>query len=593
MLFDRSTPHRDEWRWLLREVRPIARYQVVALIFTIASGALGLLSPLVLKWLIDSVLPNRRWRALAVATALLFGTAALRELANAFAVYLRTIGVERLVYGLRLRLFKQLQRLPAAFHARQPVGDLVQRVERDVGLVGDLGSDIAAAAVRMVIDMSMTIAALLVLDWRLACAIVPLLPGLALVRHHYRTRLQQSARETRDAYGRQSNLLNEALSGAVQIQLLGAEARFARHYARLGLATLKRFLHQRRLELTFAFLSTITISGGTALVVGYGGWRVITGSLSAGGLVAFYTYVANIFTPLNTAVELYSRLNRVSASIRRLIEIENAPDTLEDAAGAVPLTAPPRVVSCTSVRFAYGAEPPTLYDIGLSLRAGERIALVGESGCGKSSLLKLIPRLYDPTEGCLAIDGRDVRSLPLQSLRHSISVVPQDAMLFCGSVRDNLRLGNLAATPDEIARAAAIAGLTEVVDKQPAGWDTMLGPMGSGLSGGEKQRLAIARALIQGRPILVLDEATSALDAASEDRLLTRLESWSAGRIVIVVSHRLAVARWASRVVVLSHGEIVEDGPHERLYRDGTRYHALWQRRGALQSVASPAAVLS
>ncbi len=575
-----------EWRWLWIEVRPLARYQAAALLCTVGAGALGLVGPLVMKWLIDRVLPQQRWDALAIAAGALFGASTLRELLTASGTYVRTLGVERLVYRLRLRLFKRLQVLPAAFYARQPVGDLVQRLERDVGLVGDLGSDIAATGVRMVIEISITAATLVVLDWRLASIVVPLLPVLAFVRHRYRGRLQQGAREVRDAFGQQSNLLNEALTGVTHVQLLGAEPRFARRYAHLGLKTLERFLRQRRLELTYAFLSMTTIAVGAALIVGYGGARVMQGHLTAGGLVAFYAYVGSIFMPLNTAVELYSRMNRVRASIRRLMDIEEVPDRLDEPSVAASLATRPQALTWTKVTFGYDPGAPTLRGIDVTLGTGERVALVGESGCGKTSLLKLIPRLYDPTSGAIAIDGGDLRAFSLHDLRKAISVVPQDAMLFSGTIRDNLRLGRLDATSNEMMQAAAIAGLTEIVEKLPCGWDTPLGPMGSGLSGGEKQRLAIARALLQERPILVLDEATSALDAPSEDRLLTRLEPWCADRIVIVVSHRLAVARWAERIIVLSHGEIVEDGAHGVLYRPGTQYHALWQRRETLETAS-------
>lgn len=584
---------RDEWRWLWTEVRPLARYQAAAVVCMLAAGGLTLVKPLVIKWLIDTVLPGHHWPLLAVATAVLFASAVLRELTNASANYIRTLGVERLVYRLRLRLFKRLQNLPAAFHSRQAVGDLVQRVERDVGLVGELGSDIAAASVRMVIEIVVTIAAMVLLDWRLATAVLPLVPVLAIVRHHFRSALQESARDTREAHGDQSNLLNEALTGAVQVQLLGVQGRFARRYAQMGLETLRRYLRQRRLELTFTFLSTVTISAGTALVVGYGGLRVMTGSLTTGGLVAFIAYVSNIFAPLSTAVELYARANRVRASIRRLMEIERVPDTLEEAPAAAAVPEAPQALSCTGVSFSYGTEAATLRDIGLSVHAGERVAVVGESGCGKTSLLNLIPRLYDPTAGRVAIDDRNLTSVSLRTLRRAISVVPQNAMLFRGTVRENLRLGSLEATREDIAEAAAMTGLTAIVEKLPAGWDTALGPMGAGLSGGEKQRLAIARALIQRRPILVLDEATSALDAVSEDRLLAGLERWSAGRLVIVVSHRLAVARWASRVVVLNRGEIVEDGPHDVIYRPDTRYYALWQGRDAPQGTTCAVPVSS
>jgi ABC-type multidrug transport system fused ATPase/permease subunit len=337
---------------------------------------------------------------------------------------------------------------------------------------------------------------------------------------------------------------------------------------------------------------------GTALIIGYGGSRVIVGTLSAGSLVAFYSYIGQIFSPMSTATELYARLTRVRASVRRLMDLEYEPNPITDDKTAEPLPATPGLIVCTDVSFDYGrastitvnggdpnsvagvtdAGMGTLRGIDFDARAGERVAVVGESGCGKSSLLKLIPRLYDATAGRVEIDGRDVRTLRLRDLRRAVSFVPQEPVLFHGTLYDNLRHGAPGSTRRDMARAAWIACLTDVVSRLPNGWDAELGPMGVGLSGGEKQRVAITRALLQRRPILILDEATSALDAPTEHRILSRLERWCAGRIVIIVSHRLSAARWATRVVVMHHGEIVEDGTHDTLYRPGTHYHALWQR---------------
>ncbi len=244
----------------------------------------------------------------------------------------------------------------------------------------------------------------------------------------------------------------------------------------------------------------------------------------------------------------------------------------DGATGALAMTGTAGVDAGKSVGMS------TLRGIDFDARVGERVAVVGESGCGKSSLLKLIPRLYDASGGRIEIDGRDVRALRLRDLRRAVSFVPQDPILFHGTLYDNLRHGSPSATRHDMARAAWIACLTDVVSRLPNGWDTQLGPMGVGLSGGEKQRVAITRALLQRRPILILDEATSALDAPTEHRILSRLERWCTDRIVIIVSHRLSAARWATRVVVMHRGEIVEDGTHDSLYRPGTHYHALWQR---------------
>jgi len=585
-------------------------------------------SPLLMKWLIDEVLPRRSWRDLIIVAGLYFGlnigATALRAAGNLIGAR----GVMQCAFQLRRRLLARLIALPAAFYSAHPVGDLVQRAESDVSLVADLGSDLLPSVVNMVVQTVMTLGIMIVLDWRLTIIALPLAPVFEWLRHRYRTILRKNSEAVREASGVQSNLLNELLTGITQIQLLGAERRVARRYTRLNLRSQRARWEQRWNEVLFTFTAMSLIALGSALILGYGGARVMRGELTAGSLVAFYSYIGGIFSPLSMATELYARLNRVRASVRRLLDIEQAPNEIRDRDDAVPLTERPQLLVCTGVTFRYRADAdadadantdndtdsdaeakakagadadgadvnadgdidmrtpalaPTLALSGADFdaRAGERVAIVGASGCGKSSLLKLLPRLYDAESGRIEIDGCDVRTLQLRSLRQAISFVPQEPILFQGTLRDNLRHGCPTATPQDIDRAMRIACLTDVVARLPDGLNTELGPMGAGLSGGEKQRVAIARAILQDRPILILDEATSALDARTEHRLLARLKSWCTHRIVIVVSHRMSASRWADRVVVFDGGKVIEDGSHDALYQPGTFYFDLWDHNSA------------
>jgi ABC-type multidrug transport system fused ATPase/permease subunit len=573
----RSDSSAPEWHWLWREVRPFWAYQAANLCCIVLYAALLLGPPLLLKWLIDDVLPHRRWGALAIASGLVCAFYAGRILINSTGILINGIGVQRLIFRLRTRLLRHVQGLSPAFYAQHPVGDLMQRLEQDVIVVGELGSVVMPSLIRVVVQTGMTVSAMIFLDWRLACIVVPLMPLFAHVRRRYRSILRQSAEEVREAAGQQSSLLNEMLTGAIQIQLLGAERRLLRRYTRLNLRTMKRQLGQRRNEQLYTILEMCVIAFGTTLIIGYGGTRVFAGALSAGSLVAFYTYVGNIFAPMETAVELYARLHRVRACVRRLIAIDREATDIRDLQDAAPLSLPLRTLVCRDVSFQYTPERKTLRHVNLEVKAGERLAIVGESGSGKSSLLKLIPRLYETEGGRVEINGRDIREVQLRSLRQAISFVPQDPILFQGTIRENLRHGSPTATPDQIEHAAWIACFTGVVERLPKGWDTELGPLGAGLSGGERQRLAIVRALLQSRPVLVLDEATSALDLPTELTLLSRLESWCDGRLVISAGHRLSTARWANRVVVMNSGTVSEYGTHDALQHAGTQYYALWQ----------------
>jgi ABC-type multidrug transport system fused ATPase/permease subunit len=620
----------DEWRWLWRQILPYLHYEIGSLVFVLLASAASMTSPLLMKWLIDEVLPRRSWRDLIIVAGLYFGlnigATALRAAGNLIGAR----GVMQCAFQLRRRLLARLIALPAAFYSAHPVGDLVQRAESDVSLVADLGSDLLPSVVNMVVQTVMTLGIMIVLDWRLTIIALPLAPVFEWLRHRYRTILRKNSEAVREASGVQSNLLNELLTGITQIQLLGAERRVARRYTRLNLRSQRARWEQRWNEVLFTFTAMSLIALGSALILGYGGARVMRGELTAGSLVAFYSYIGGIFSPLSMATELYARLNRVRASVRRLLDIEQAPNEIRDRDDAVALTERPQLLVCTGVTFRYrgdtdadadantdadtdsdsdaraeakagadgdGADvnadgdidtrAPTLAPaLALSgadfdARAGERVAIVGASGCGKSSLLKLLPRLYDAESGRIEIDGCDVRTLQLRSLRQAISFVPQEPILFQGTLRDNLRHGCPTATPQDIDRAMRIACLTDVVARLPDGLNTELGPMGAGLSGGEKQRVAIARAILQDRPILILDEATSALDARTEHRLLARLKSWCTHRIVIVVSHRMSASRWADRVVVFDGGKVIEDGSHDALYQPGTFYFDLWDHNSA------------
>jgi ABC-type multidrug transport system fused ATPase/permease subunit len=574
----------DEWRWLLRQLRPFIRYEIGSLVLVLFASAVSLMAPLLMKWLIDHVLTRRAWRELIVVTVLFFavsvGGHAFRSAANLIAAG----GVLQCAFHIRRRLLTNLATLPPAFYAEHPVGDLMQRTEADVSLVADLGSDLLPSVVTMAVQSVMTLVIMIALDWRLTLVTVPLAPVFEWQRLRYQRRLRQRSEEVRDASGAQSNLLNELLTGMTQIQLLGCERRVLRSYARLNLRSQRARWRQRKTELMFGVTTMTIVALGSALIVGYGGARVMDGQLTAGGLVAFYSYVGGIFAPLSMATDLYARLTRVRASLERLLEIDRAPNAIRDADHAATLHGRAGRIVCTGVEFKYAPDKPALVGVDFAARTGERVAIVGASGCGKSSLLSLLPRLYDVDDGCIEIDGRDVRAVQLRSLRQSLSFVPQEAILFQGTLRANLGQGCPGATWEELERAMRIACLTEVVERLPEGLNTLLGPMGAGLSGGEKQRVAIARAILQDRPILILDEAMSALDARTERRLLAGLESWSQGRIVIIVSHRLAAAKWADRIVVVDGGRVVEQGTHAKLYRPGTAYFDLWEQGEAVMA---------
>jgi ABC-type bacteriocin/lantibiotic exporter with double-glycine peptidase domain len=556
-----ATRGSEEWRWLWREVRPFVGYQVSALVLMLLGVAIYALNPLLMRALIDDVLPHRRLDLLVGITLSFLAVYVGSNVLSSIGRTINQLAVLRLASRVRMRLVKHLLALPPSFHAQRPIGDLIRRVEDDVALVGELGAEHVPTITRAAVQGAVTLVTMATLDWRLTCVIVPLVPLYGYVRQHYRTPLRQNAQAVRDTSGHQTSLLNELLAGAMQIQALGAERRLSRRYHRLNLRTMRARWRQHQTEVRFTVANTSIVALGFALIVLYGGSRVITGSLTPGGLVAFYSYLGLIFGPLMMASESYARLGRVRASIARLVEIERVPEPLRDASHAVAVAPHPERVECHEVTFSYLPGRPTLRGVDFIARAGERVVLIGPSGCGKSSLLKLIPRFYDVEQGQVTVDGIDVRDLQMRSLRDAISFVPQEPLLFDGTLRDNLRHGCPTARSEEIDRVLWMTCLTDLIAQLPHGLDTELGRIGGLLSGGERQRLVVARALLQDRPILILDEATSALDPTTEHRVLERLHPWCDHRVVIVVSHRSSAPLWADRVVTFQNGRAVSDDP--------------------------------
>ncbi len=318
------------------------------------------------------------------------------------------------------------------------------------------------------------------------------------------------------------------------------------------------------------------IALGTIATLGYGGYEVFVGALTVGGLVAFYSYLARLFDPLNAAVDIYSRFNRLSASIRRIVEVIEKTPTVSESPGAVHLPSPSRgYVELQGVSFSYGKGTPVVDGLELKLEAGEKVALVGISGSGKSTITKLIARLYDVNQGAVYIDGIDVRDARLESLRTKVCYLMQDAVLFDRTLRENLLLGKPSATNKELIEALETADLGELIGRLPQGWDTPIGPKGNFLSGGERQRLALARLVLQNPSVLLLDESTSALDVPSERKVFTNLVERFADKTIVFVSHRISALKWVDRIVVLNGGTVEEQGTHDRLIGNGGLYALL------------------
>ena len=525
----------------------------------VIASMLVLLDPLIIRLLIDDVIPYRRWTWLPLIAAAFFLTYAARLSFDSLASMLSFRAIQKMSFRLRLSLLRHLQHLPPAYHDKRPVGDTLHRLQVDVDQVGVLSGEVIPGSLRMITTFTLVMSTMLVLNARMTVIIIPLIPVFVLTRRHFHDRLRRSSDAVQEESGKMIGFLEEHLSSIVQVQLLSCEIREARRFARLAGGAVRAQMKRRRTELFFGSLLYLIVITGMASVLYYGSYQVMTDQLTAGSLIAFYGYTLQLFIPLYGVVDVYAKLQRAGASIRRLMEITESEPTLKDRPGALVLEEnAPGTIELKDVSFSYDDNRPLLTGINLRLDPGERVALVGTSGNGKSTIARLIARLYDAQAGTVAVEGLDVRDIKLKSLRSSVIFVPQDPVLFDMSLRENLLYGNTQASQEELDKIVSLAQLESLIARLARGWDEPLGPRGNRLSGGERQRIALARALLQRPRVLILDECTSALDAHTERLLLKGLDEFLKNVTMIVISHRPYPLKWADRIVSMTYGHIEE-----------------------------------
>jgi ABC-type multidrug transport system fused ATPase/permease subunit len=567
----------SELRWLGSQLRPLLGWNILGLLSIIVSSILTLLDPLIIRWLIDVALARRAVRLLLLGTVG-FGAVYLSQLGFSYAAYLLGFLVsQKLSFRVRVRLIRRLHLLSARYYENAPTGEILYRLEQDVDRVGELGGDILPSLIRMAVVGSMVLVTMGILNLRLTMIVAPLLPLFYFLQRRYLGRLRHEAESTQQQMGTISSFLQEHLLGMAQLQLLNRTATHGRKLARALASGAHAQTTQRLAEVRFSAASMSVIVVGSALILGYGGYDVIGDRLSVGGLVAFYSYVIRLFEPMTAAVDLQSRLQRVGASIRRIAEIlGNEQVTGGNGRPRQRLTRGRGVeLEFRDVYFSYRRDRTVLERLSFRIAEGEKVAFVGPSGCGKSTIGHLATRLYDPDEGSVLVDSIDVLDLGERNLRSVITAVPQEPVLFNTTLRENLLYGNPSATRRDLNHAISLAQLSELIRRFPRGLDEPLGPMGRKLSGGEKKRVALARAFLQGPQILILDEVTSGLDGPTVTSLLKSLDSFRQGRILILISHKPSAIGWADRIIVLDWGKIVDEGNHDELMRRCDFYRRL------------------
>jgi ABC-type multidrug transport system fused ATPase/permease subunit len=571
----------SEMRWLFRQVRPFLRWHIASFLCMSIGSFLALLSPLVLKWMIDIVLPGRRVGLLVVAVGIIFLCHQGRAVLTTVGGYLTMVAAQRLALGLRLQLLRHLDTLSADYHEGTPVGTSMYPLKEPIDEISYLGSDLVPSILRTLLATVLTLGTMLILNPRMTLAILPLIPVFVLTRKHFRNRLERDADTVQHNQMAWSSFLQEHLSSIVAIQLLrreGRQERTAFHLLGTAVRSLTRLF---RTGVSFTFFTSLTIGLAMASVIGYGGWSVLAGTLTVGGLVAFYTYLAQLFEPLSGVAETYARAQKTFASIRRVQAVLALEATINNSRTAIKFPQDrPWTIELADVRFGYPRSGGLLCIAHLGIPAGEHVAIVGENGAGKSTLAKLVARLYDVDSGSISVAGHDVREIDIESLREQVCYVPPHPALFDTTLSGNLRLGKDTASEGELKEVMDYVGLATWSNTLPEGLNQRIGPAGHRLSGGQRQRLGIGRAILQRPRILILDEATSSLDAGSEQQLLSSLRSILRGTTIVVISHRLSALLCVDRVIVLEAGHVVEDdvptvllgnsGAYSRLFSTGS-----------------------
>lgn len=554
----------------------------------IGNGHRPLRVPFVGEWLHALALPRSTMLVLccSAAVAIGIGTGILTY------TYTHTMGnvARRLAFGLRGRLFGHLQRLSLRFHDKQRAGDLTLRLTTDIQAIQEVVANGATLTLVNALLLAGMAGLMFWLDWQFALVALSVSPILFLVVFRYTRRIKQAAKIARKSDGLLASLTHETLASIRVVQGLGREEEQEKRFEAQNQQSLDASLEGIRYQARVAPLVDVLAGVGLCMVMWFGAERAAAGQVTIGDVVVFFAYVTNLYAPMRALARLDNATARASIGAERVGDILRIEQEVRDLPGAVPAPQLSGAISFRGVTFGYESARPVLRGVDLHVHAGERVAIVGSSGAGKSTLVSLIPRLYDPGEGSVEADGRDIREYQLASLREQISLVLQDSLLFSGTIADNIAFGRPGAAASEIEAAARAAGADEFIRRLPEGYDSQVGERGVTLSGGQRQRIAIARAILRDAPILILDEPTSALDVASERDLLDALGRAAMGKTVFIVAHRLTTIELATRIVVVEAGRIVEDGDPKELARRAGPYSRL--HRGSNPG-SSPAARVS
>lgn len=567
---------RQMLRRTARMLRPHAGQVAVALVMVVLWTFTVLAGPWLVRYGIDHGMKPGDTGALNRAVACYVVVAGLAYVTNRVQIRLISTVGEQFLRHMRTRVFDHLQRLSMPFYDRSKAGVLVSRMTSDVDSLAELIQMGLAMFVSNSLLLVVSVVVLASVSWQLLAICIVALPPVVLASIKFQRDSNEAYLDVRDRIGSTMSHLQEGISGVRVVQAYGREdteiSRFRDGNRRLYDS------HMRSVAISAWYLPVIELAawGTTALALGFGGWWVHEGWLTVGTVAFFVLALSNLFEPVQQLSQLFNMVQSAAAGLHKLYELLDEPVDVDERPGAVDLPERGDVV-VDDVSFAYGSGPPVLRDVSLRIPSGSRLALVGPTGAGKSTLAKLVARLYDPTSGSVSLGGVDLRDATLSTLRRRVVVVPQEGFLFNASIRDNVRIARDGASDAEVDAALDAVGALDRFAVLPGGLDTEVQERGSRLSAGEKQLVSLARAALADPAVLVLDEATSSLDPGTEALVEAAVDRLLEGRTVVVIAHRLSTAERADMVGVVADGHLAELGTHDELVAAGGRYSALYE----------------
>ena len=555
--------------------RPYTSRFILAMIFMLIAGGLQASLPLVSKPAIDEIFVSKDMTALKWIPFLIIGIFLFKGLCSYGQVILMSSIGMRIVTDLRNKLYECIQRQSLSFFTENSTGILMSRITNDVLSVQTTVSEAVTALVKDSFTLICLVGVIFYTDWKLALIAMVVFPLTAYPVAHFGKKMRKVTTASQITMGALTSLLQETISGTRIVKAFGMEKyeskRFGVENERLFSLVMKTISVNAISSPLMEFLGGL----GIAAVIFYGGYSVVHGYSTPGKFFSFLAALLMLYEPVKRLTNINNTINQGIAGGERIFSIiDRVPDII-DKPGAADLPQITKSIDIENVTFRY-EEKPVLKNINLSIKAGEVVAFVGMSGGGKTSLVNLIPRFYDVSDGRVLIDGRDIRDVTLQSLRSQVAIVTQQTILFNDTVRNNIAYGDIQRTDEDIVNAAKAANAHDFIVMLPKGYESNIGELGTKLSGGEKQRISIARALLKDAPILILDEATSSLDTEAEIEVQEALDNLMKGRTTLVIAHRLSTIRNADRIIALVNGEIVEEGNHETLMAKKGEYYRLY-----------------